>query len=124
MKVAVFSCPSFSHAVAGCTASRIWRRAWRGGESSAADVARSCWYLYSVAVMSLCNVCSTDSLKCLWHSDGLLLVKAILVMLQVSLEGLGASELRLIMVGICCCSAWRVGCGICWGMSAEGMVVD
>ena len=35
------------------------------GESSAADVARSCWYMYSVAVMSLCTVCITDSLKCL-----------------------------------------------------------
>ena len=35
------------------------------GESSDADVARSCWYLYYVAVMSLCTVCIMDSLKCL-----------------------------------------------------------
>ncbi len=102
MKVTVLFWPSFSHAVAGCTASMVWRRAWRGGESFDADVARSCWYLYYVAVTSLCTVCIMDSLKCLWHSDGLLPVKAVLVMLHVSLEGLGASELRLIMVGICC----------------------
>ena len=101
--------PFFSHAVAGCTASMVWRRAWRGGESSDADVARSCWYLYSVAVISLCTVWIMDSLKCLWHSDGLLPVKAVLVMLQVSLEGMGASELRLMMVGICCRNDWRVG---------------
>ena len=79
------------------------------GESSDAEVARSCWYLYSVAVLSLCTVCIMDSLKCLWHSNGLLPVKAVLVMLQVSLEGLGASELRLMMVGICCRNDWRVG---------------
>ena len=47
-------------------------------------------------------------------------------MLHVSLEGLGASVLRLVMVGSCCKSAWRMGCGICSGMSDgdAGMVVD
>ena len=48
-------------------------------------------------------------------------VKAGLVMLQMSLESLGASVLLLIVVGS---SARRVGCGICCGMSATGMLVD
>ena len=51
-------------------------------------------------------------------------VKAVLVMLHVSLENLGSSVLHLIVVGICCSSAWRVGCGICCGMSVAGMFVD
>ena len=55
---------------------------------------------------------------------GLCPVKAMLVMLHVFLESLGASVLLLIVVGICCIRAWRVGCGICCGMSAAGMFVD
>ena len=55
---------------------------------------------------------------------GLWPVKAVLVMLQVSLENMGASVLLLIVVGICCSRAWRVGCGICCGMRSDGMFVD
>ena len=67
---------------------------------------------------------STDALKILWHSVGLLPVKAVMVMLQVSLESLGSIVLLLIVVGIWCSRAWRVVCGICCGMSAAGMFVD
>ncbi len=112
------------HSVAGCTASRVCRRACSGGDSSATDVALSCWYLYSVAVMSLSAVCITDALKYLWHSDGLLPVKAVLVIVQVSLDGLGVSVLLLMMLGSCCRSAWRVGCGTVCGMRDVGIVVD
>ena len=51
-------------------------------------------------------------------------MKAVLVMLHVSLESLGAYVLRLVMLGSCCRSVWRVVCGICCGMSDAGMVVD
>ena len=74
--------------------------------------------------MGLSTVRSTDALKILWHSVGLLPVKAVLVMLQVSLEGLGSIVLFLIVVGIWCSRAWRKGCGTCCGMSAAGMFVD
>jgi len=69
-------------------------------------------------------VWSTDALKILWHSVGLMPVKVVLVMLHVSLEGLGSIVLLLIVVGIWCSRAWRMGCGICCGMSAAGMFVD
>ena len=95
-----------------------------GGDSSAADVARSCWYLYSDAVMSLSTVWRTDALKALWHSVGLMPAKAVLVILQGFLESLGSTVVPLIVVGIWCSRAWRVGCGMCWGMSAVGMLVD
>ncbi len=55
---------------------------------------------------------------------GLLPVKAVLVMLQVSWDNLGAFVLLLIVVGICCSRARRVSCGIYCGMSAAGMMVD
>ena len=47
-----------------------------------------------------------------------------MVMLHVFLENSGAFVLLLIVVGICCSRAWRVGCGICCGMSDAGMFVD
>jgi hypothetical protein len=105
-------------------ASRTWRRAWRGGDSSSADVALSCWYLYSDAVMSLSTVWRTEALKALWHSVGLMPAKAVLVMLHGFLEGLGSTAVPLTVVGIWWSRAWRVGCGICWGMSVAGMLVD
>ncbi len=55
---------------------------------------------------------------------GLRPVKDVLVMLQVSLESLGAYVLLLIVVGTCSSRAWRVSCGICCGMSATIMFVD
>ena len=51
-----FGLSSTVHLVAGCMASRTCSRAWSGGESSAADVALSCWYRYSAADMRLCAV--------------------------------------------------------------------
>ncbi len=51
-------------------------------------------------------------------------MKTVLVMVQVSLDGLGASVLLLMMLGSCCRSAWRMGCGMCCGMSDVGTVVD
>ena len=95
-----------------------------GGDSSAADVARSCWYLYSDAVMSLSTVWRTDALKALWHSVGMMPTKAVLVMLHGFLEGLGSTTEPPTVVGIWCSRACRVGCGICWGMSVAGMLVD
>jgi len=80
--------------------------------------------MYSDAITSLRTVWSTDALKALWHSVGLLPVKAVLVMLQVFLESLGSVMVLLIVVGIWCSRAWRMGCGICGGMSAVGMLVD
>ena len=80
--------------------------------------------MYSDDVTSLSTVWSTDALKVLWHSLGLLPVKAVLVMVQVSLESLGSIVLRLIVVGIWCSRAWRVDCGICCWMSAAGIFVD
>ena len=65
VKVTVFARSSAVHLVAGWMASMTYSRAWRGGESSTADVAMSCWYLYSVAVMSLYVVWSDDALKSL-----------------------------------------------------------
>ena len=93
MKVTVFVCSPTVHAVAGWTASRACSRAWRGGESYVVDVALSCWYLYSDAVMSLRAEWSTYALKNPWHSVGLRPVKVELVMLQVSRDSLGASDL-------------------------------
>ena len=55
---------------------------------------------------------------------GLMPVKAVLVMLQVFLESLGSVMVLLIVVGIWCSRALRVGCGICGGMSVFGMLVD
>ncbi len=55
---------------------------------------------------------------------GLRPVKVGLVILQVSLDSLGAYVLLLIVVGILCSKAWRVGCGIFCGMSAAGRFVD
>ena len=120
----MLACWSAVHAVAGWTASRTYKRAWRGGESFVVDVSLSCWNLYSDDVMSLSMVWSTDALRIRKHSVGLLPVKAMMVMLQVSLENLGAVVLLLIVVGIWCSSAWHVGCGICCGTSAAGMFVD
>ena len=74
--------------------------------------------------MSLSDVCSADALKSRQHFVGMWPVKVVLVMLQVSLESLKAFVLLLIVVGICCSSAWRVGCGICRGMSVAYMLVD
>ena len=51
-------------------------------------------------------------------------MKVVLVMLHVSLESLGASVLLLMMLGSCCRSAWRVGCGMVCGMRDVGTVVD
>ena len=59
----------------------------------------------------------------MWHSMGLRPVKVELVMLQVSRDSLGACVLFLIVVGIWCMRALRVGCGICCGMSVAGMFV-
>ena len=87
-------------------------------------MALSCWNLYFDVVISLRAVCITDALKILWHSAGLLPAKAVLVMLQVSLEGLGSIVLLMMVVGIWWSRAWRKGCGICCGMSAAGMCVD
>ena len=95
-----FACGSAVQTVAGWIASRTWRRAWRGGDSSAADVALSCWYLYSDAVISLSTVWRTDALKALWHSVGLMPAKAVLVILQGFLESLGSTVVHLIVVGI------------------------
>jgi hypothetical protein len=74
--------------------------------------------------MSLSAVYNADALKIRWHSVGLWPMKAGLVMLHVSRESLGAFVLLLIVVGICCSSAWCVGCGMCCGMSAASMLVD
>ncbi len=79
--------------------------AWRGGESSAADDALSCWYRYSVAVISLYVVYSVVALKIRWHSEGRCPVKDGPEMLQVSREGLGASVLLRMVVGVCCSNA-------------------
>ncbi len=94
------------------------------GDSSAADVALSCWYMYSDAVICLSTVWRTDVLKALWHSVGLMPAKAVLVILQGFLESLGSTVVPLIVVGIWCSRAWRVGCGMCWEMSVVGMLVD
>ena len=51
-------------------------------------------------------------------------MKDVLVMLQVLLESLGSVMVLLIVVGIWCSRAWRVGCGIYGGMSVAGMLVD
>ena len=73
--------------------------------------------------MSLWAVSIADALNIWWHSVGLWPVKARLVMLHVSLKSLRVSVLLLIVVGICCGNAWRVCCGICCGMGAEGMLI-
>ena len=80
--------------------------------------------LLSRVVISLSTVWRTDALKAMWHSVGLLPVKAVLVMLHVFLESLGSIVVPLIVVGIWWSRAWRVGCGMCWEMSDVGMLVD
>jgi hypothetical protein len=49
-------------------------------------------------------------------------VKARLVMMHTSRDSLGASMLALIVVGICCRVAWRMGGAIVEGISASGML--
>ena len=50
-------------------------------------------------------------------------MNAELVMEQVSRDCLGGSVLPLMMVGVWCSSALRMGWGMAWGMSASGMFV-
>ena len=63
---------------------------------------------------------SAEALKNMYHSVGRRPAKARLVMLQVSLESLGASLFVLMVVGDCCRIAWRMVWVMMVGMSESG----
>ena len=51
-------------------------------------------------------------------------MKARLVMMQTSRDSLGTTVLALIVVGICCSTAWRLGGAMVEGISVSGLRAD
>ena len=109
--------------VPGWIVSRICRRACSGGESSLTIVALSCLKRYSVAVVSLSVACMPEALKVLKLSVGRSPDKAGLVILHVSLEGLGSCVFDRIIVGICLSKVCRILFAMEVGMSVSGIFV-